>query len=219
MPRKEANPAIPAPRRRARPFVAVALGIGAVAGIAVLGTFAAALVGSRDRYRLPLAALDCAPPPWVDRETFLAEVRFLGDLPDTFNPNEPSEVGRLKAALAKHPWVDFVADDGYVTVANRYPLTVGFRRPALVVTTAGTPRERSVDAKGVLLPVHGPMTGVARLLGEVEAPTVPPGAVWDHPTVRRAVELAVRYGADTVERAAAGWRIARRNGPPLALER
>lgn len=217
MPRKDASPA-PVSRRRGRAILAFGIGISLIAGIAVLGTFAAATVGSRNRYRLPLTAIEFTPPAWVDRETFLTEVRYLGDLPDTFNPNTRAEVERLRAAFARHPWVEFVGDDGYATIAKTYPLTVGFRRPVLVVTTTAGP-PRTVDAQGVLLPIHEPIMSLTRLVGPIETPTIPPGSTWDHPTVRRAAELAERYDAESIERTAAGWRIVRRNGPALVLER
>jgi hypothetical protein len=210
---------MPGSRNRfARGAIAVGLGAALLAGIAVLGSFAAALLGPRDRYRIPLDAIDCPFPPWVDEKTFWAEVRYLGDLPDRFVSTDPQSVATVRGALAKHPWVDFVADDGYLTVGGRFPLTVRFRRPILAVTTAG-PVTRTVDVKGVLLPAHDADATVARLLGEFPPPAGPAGATWDHPTIRRAAELAERYDARTLERTDAGWRIVRRSGEPLLLDR
>lgn len=220
MARKDAKPATPVPRRKvARAVLAVALGLGLVAGIVALGFVAAVIVGMKDRYRIPLTAVECDPPDWVDRETFFAEVRYLGDLPETFNVHDAGAVGRVRAAIAKHPWVEFVAEDGYLTVGFRYPMTVGFRRPALAVTTSAPPRIRTVDAKGVLLPPHRPITNLARLVGEVEPPAGPAGSPWDNPTVTRAAELAGLYAAESIERTGTGWRIARRDGTPLVVDR
>ena len=206
--------------RFARVGIAVGLGAGLLAGVAILGTFAEGLIGPRDRYRLPLDAIDCQPPPWVDATTFWAEVRYLGDLPEQFVSNDANSVAGVRAAIAKHPWVDFVADDGYRTVDGRYPLTVGFRRPILAVTTAEAGRVRTVDARGILLPMHEVDASTARLLGEFPPPPpVAPGAPWNDPVIRRAAELADRYDARTIERTATGWRVVRRTGEPLLLDR
>lgn len=221
MPRKEAKPAPPAaPRRRfVRAVLAVGIGLGLVAGIVALGTVAAAIVGMKDRYRIPLTAVECSVPDWVDRDTFLSEVRYLGDLPETFNVNDPAAVGRVRAAIAKHPWVEYVAEDGYLTIEFRYPLTVGFRRPVLAVTTTAEPTLRTVDAKGILLPPHRPITNLAKLAGEFEPPTSAAGTPWNDATVRRAAELAARFEPVSVEKIAAGWRVVPRSGPPLVVER
>lgn len=221
MARKEAKPTTRIwPRRTlARAIAATALGLGLIGGIVLLGTVAAGFVGGRDRYRIPLADLEFAPPDWVDRETFLAEIRYLGDLPETFNVHDPVAVERVRTAIANHPWVDFVAGEGELTVSFRYNWTVGFRRPVLAVTTSPPPRLRTVDSKGVLLPPHQPITNLARLVGEVEPPSGPAGTSWNNPVVRRAAELAGQYESDSIERIGSGWRITRRNGPPLVVDR
>ncbi len=206
-------------RRLARAALAAGLGLALLAGVAWLGSIAAARIGPRDRYRLPLDAIDCEPPAWVDAGAFWAEVRYLGELPDRFTTTDSASVGRARAAIAKHPWVEFVADDGYLTVGGRYVLTVGFRRPRLAVTVAGVPGFRSVDEKGILLPVHGPMDGLATLAGERPPPNGAAGEPWNDPVVRRAAELAVQFDAASIERLGAGWRVVRRTGPPVTLER
>jgi hypothetical protein len=199
MARKEAKPPERSNRRTARVALAVGLGVAFLAAIAVLGSVAGARIGPRERYQRPIDAIDCQPPPWVDAATFWAEVRYLGDLPDRFTTTDPESVGRVRAAIAKHPWVEFVADDGYLTVGGRYPLTVGFRRPTLAVTVAGVSGFRSVDGKGILLPVHGPMETIARLIGERPPPRGIAGEPWGDPVVRRATELAVQFDAESIE--------------------
>lgn len=213
------RPERPRPRRLAPALLAAGLGAALLAGIAWLGTIAGGRIGPRDRYQLPLDAIDCQPPAWVDAGTFWTEVRYLGELPDRFTTTDPDSVGRVRAAIAKHPWVEFVADDGYLTVGGRYPLTVGFRRPVLAVTPSGGSGFRSVDGNGILLPVHEPIPSQTKLIGERPAPTAAAGTPWDDPIVRRAAELAVQFDAVSIERLAAGWRVVRRTGPPLMLDR
>jgi hypothetical protein len=219
MARREAKPPERTRRRYTRAAIAAVLGVAVLAGIAILGSLAGARIGPRDRYLLPIDAIDCQPPPWVDAATFWAEVRYLGDLPDRFTTTDAESVDRVRAAIAKHPWVEFVANDGYMTVAGRYVLTVGFRRPILAVAVAAPPGIRTVDGNGVLLPAHEPMNSLARLVGSCDPPAGPAGTTWNHPTVRRAAELAAQYDAESIERTASGWRVVRRNGPTLTLER
>ncbi len=214
MPRKaEPTNEKPSGSRWTTIFVTLVFGVGILASIIFLGRFAAKNIGNRDRYLLPISAIDCAIPEWVNQDEFWAEVRYLGNLAEEFQPIDDAEVNQVRDAISKHPWVEFVADDGYLTVAKRYNLTVGFRRPVLVIAS------RTVDRNGILLPRHKPMEFLTRLLGPFPEPVVEPGTVWDHPTIVRAAELATRYDAQSIERTDNSWRITLRNGTPIVLDR
>lgn len=218
------TPARPTPPARRRPLLRAAVAalgcVAAVGGVAWAGLAAVALIDHRDRFNLPLSAIDFDPPSGVDRTAFLAEVRYLGDLPDRFNTYDPAATGRVHAAFAKHPWVERVGG-GYTTVARRYVLTVVFRQPALKVTVLadGRPTTRAVDAAGVVLPAGAVADAIPELIGTVESPIPAAGAVWDDPTVLRAAALAARHDAATVAKAADGWRITDRGGRVLVVGR
>jgi hypothetical protein len=207
--------------RAARPVVAVVLTlavVGAVvAGLGWLGDAALRGVGSRDRYRVSFADIDCNPPPGIDRPTFLAEVRYVGTFPETFNPLDPADQQRLTAAFAAHPWVaavdEVAAEPGGVV---RVRLT--FRTAVLAVRIAGGP-VRLVDGHGVLLPVSAAPPGVAELANPVPAPTTAAGLVWADDTVARAVELVAVYHPRRLEKTPRGWRLTRADGKVLSVER
>jgi hypothetical protein len=217
MAEKAAKPA-PAGRRWRFPWkggVGVGCAVVAVLSVVLTGLMTAMMVRHKDRFNLPLTAIDYGPPPaWIDPAEFLTEVRYLGDLPEKFQSYDPAETDRVKAAFAKHPWVEAVSG-GYTTVALKYSLVVVFREPMLVVSTPAGPR--TVDAKGVLLPAGPMIAGVAELVGERAEPKAAAGQVWDDPTVKRAAELAKQFNAKAVEKTAAGWRVTERTGRALVV--
>jgi hypothetical protein len=198
----------------------LALGLVAavVAGITTVGGEAGRRVADRDRYAVRVADLACDAPPGTDRVTFLAEVRYLGELPETVQSVDPGLPGRLTAAFRRHPWV---ADVTGVTVGADGRVSVGlrFRVPVLAVAVRGEAEPRAVDRSGVLLP-PGAGAGLPVLAPPVPPPTRPAGEVWDDPTVKRAAELAELHRDQRltrVERTAKGWRLVRETGPALIV--
>lgn len=202
-----------------RAALAASIGLSIVVGIAVLGWQAAAMLGPNDRYSLQLEALEFACPAHVDRATFLAEVRYIGNLSDDFNPSKPESVLMLRRALEQHPWVEFVASEGVLTIDGRYRWTILFREPILLVECLDSTIPLTVDRMGRLLPVHRPNPQLSRLIGPVAAPNVASGAVWDNPKVVRAAELAALYQAQSIESTATGWRVTQHDGTRLIVER
>ncbi len=204
-------------RMAAAVAVTLAVVVGAVFALGQLGDEALLRVGARDRYRTPFAGVACDTPPGLDRPTFLAEVRYVGGLPETVNAVDPAERGRVAAAFAKHPWVEAVGGvtaepGGVVRVALR------FRSPVLAVTTAeGTPR--LLDHTGVLLPVGPTPPGVAELTGRVPAPRAAAGEVYDDADVRRALDLTTTYRPTRLEPVAGGWRLTLADGKQLVVAR
>ncbi|MFO0798954.1 MAG: hypothetical protein U0804_15915 [Gemmataceae bacterium] len=205
MPRRK--PPAP-PHRGWRTGIAVLITLAAAAAALValnlVGGDALRRIGGRDRYRVPFGDIACDSPPGLDRATFLAEVRYAGELPETISPLEATDRNRLATGFARHPWVESVEavtpEPGGVRVALR------FRRPVLAVTTAaGEPR--LLDANGVLLPVTPTPPGVPELLGRVAAPRISAGEVWGEPDVRRALDLRLTYGATRIERTPGGWKL------------
>lgn len=201
MPRKTKPKTPPAawrfPARAALAATACVLAVAAVVGV---GVSAAAAIEHRPRFTLPLTALDFDVPAWVDRDAFLAEVRYLGDLPDAFNGYDPAATDRIRTALAKHPAVER-ADGGYTTIGRRYVLTVVFREPVL---RAGP---RVADVRGVLLPEAYTVAGLPELVGDAT----------DEGVRKRAAELAVQFRPKLIEKVRAGWRITERTGRVLVV--
>jgi hypothetical protein len=218
MPRRATAQPTPFLARFTRKVIATVL-VGFVPLLAVvwLGFTAAALIRQSDRYTIPLSDIDYAPPAWVDRATFLAEVRYLGELPERFNVYDETAVNAIKAAFEKHPWVERVAK-GTFTLDRRYQLEVIFREPVLLARTTETPPTAwMVDAHGVVLPSIHIREGLTELVVPVPAPKSSAGKPWDDATVKRAANLATLYRAMRIEKTENGWRITERDGRVLVL--
>ena len=196
----------------------VALGIVAavVAGVALLGRRAGEQVAGRDRYAVKVSDIACDPPPGRDRVTFLAEVRYLANLPETVQAVDPKLKETLAAAFARHPWVVGVTG---VDVTPDATIRVGlrFRTPVLAVRVAGDPEPRLVDATGVLLPPGADPAGLPVLTPAVAPPKTPAGDVWADPTVTRAAELADLHKPVQVEKSSKGWRLTKPDGKVLVV--
>ncbi|HEX4610621.1 MAG TPA: hypothetical protein VH092_20695 [Urbifossiella sp.] len=209
----------PAARRPWRSVVVVAgtlVGVTAVVlALNQAGAEALRRVGGRDRYRTPFADISCDTPPGLDRPTFLAEVRYVGGLPDRVNALDPADRDRLTAGFVKHPWVEVV--DGVIAEPGSVVrVALRFRTPVLAATTtAGT--TRLLDARGVLLPVTPTPTGVAELVGAVPPPQVAAGEVWEEPTVVAALRLVGSYHPARLEKSADGWRLTAPDGKLYAV--
>ena len=218
MPRRKKPGPPPGRSWRAAFAVVITLAVAAAALVALntLGGDALRRIGGRDRYRVAFADIACDAPPGLDRLTFLAEVRYVGELRETVSPLDAADRDRLAAGFAKHPWVEAVEavtpEPGGVRVALR------FRSPVLAVTTAAN-EPRLLDRHGVLLPVTPTPVGVAELMGRVSAPRVSAGEVWAEPDVQRALDLRQTYGAAQLQRLSSGWRLTLPDGRVLVVGR
>src|SRR5437016_354393 len=96
----------PRPALGRRLLTAVLVATFLIVGLIALGHWTRADLDRRDYYAVPLAAIDCPTPPGRDRAAFLAEVQYLGGLPDQLHLLEPNLVARLTEAFAKHPAVE-----------------------------------------------------------------------------------------------------------------
>ena len=91
MRRAERPALVPARRGRqwVRTVVTVALVLGTVAailfGLRYLDEFMRQVIGPRTRYEYRFADIDCNLPPATDRTTFLAEVRYVANFPESFH--------------------------------------------------------------------------------------------------------------------------------------
>lgn len=205
--------------RRSRSVVAALLTLavagGVLAGLVRLGDEALQRIGLRSRYLAQFADVQCETPPGCDRPTFLAEVRYVGNFPETFNALDPGDRNRLTAAFAAHPWVESVLGVR-VEPGNVVRVALAFREPALAVTVEGG-RTRLVDRGGVLLPESPVPSEVATLATPVPAPRATAGQLWDQTTVGRAVELVKAYQPRRLERGPSGWRLTQPDGRVLVV--
>ena len=203
-------------RIAARIALALTLGVVLVVMIFLLGREAGWRVSSQDRYTVRFAEIRCDSPPGTDPRTFLTEVRYLANFPETIQSVDPALNAKLSAAFAQHPWVDSVAGvrvepNGMVHVDLR------FRSPVLRVTIVGENDTRAVDKNGVLLPTEVGNIELPVLLTPVLAPTVPAGSPWPDPVVKRAAELAESYHPQQIEKTDKGWRLTPKDGKPLLV--
>lgn len=194
----------------AKALLALALAFGVLVGIAWFGSKAGTEVAPQGRYTVAFADIETATPPGRDRPTFLSEVRYLGDLPETVQSVDPKLGENLKAAFRKHPWV---LEAGEVTVTKQGAICIElkFREPALAFRIAGEKEHRALDRTGVLLPKE---TATAKLpvFGNPVLPSnTPAGQSWPDPDVRRAVELVVLYPCERIERKPDGWHVTHAN--------
>jgi hypothetical protein len=85
-------------------------------------------IANLDRYTVPFANLDCPPPPNQSRAEFLAEVQYLGDLPDQLHLLDPDLPSRLQDAFARHPAVKKVLEVN-VLPTRQVQVRLTYRRP------------------------------------------------------------------------------------------
>jgi hypothetical protein len=218
MPRKPAKTPDPAGRMRSPRFIlAVLVTLVAVAGVlfglGYLGDAARDRLGPRDRYLVRFADVECDVPPGHGRESFLAEVRYVGNAPESFQLLDPDLGPELSTAFAAHPWVEGV-DGVDPQPPNRVRVRLRFRTAVLAVRLEGG-GVRLVDANAVLLPGPGEGQGLAELVTPVKEPPSPAGQVWVDDTVKRAVELVRVYQPRRLEKTPAGWRLTGADGKTL----
>jgi hypothetical protein len=209
------KPRRPKPARsRWKPALAILLTLAIVGGIALafdwIGGEALRRIGQRGRYRVAFADIHCDSPRGLDRETFLREVRYLSDFPESFHALDEGERSQLTAAFAKHPWVESVDAVG-LSPGNAVTVKLTYRVPALGVRVdRGT--VRLVDSRGILLPESDLPRGITELLNIIPSPKVNAGEVWPDETVQRSLGLMKSYPLARLERLDAGWRLTLRDG-------
>ena len=215
---------VPPPASTVRPLLRVGLRILPAVGLIVLALIAVVRLGDiagrqltgEDRYLVPFTAVECDAPPGIDRRTFLTEVRFLGQAPETISIVDPALPETLAALFAKHPWTQEV---GAVTVSPdgvvRVPLT--FRTAILAVGVIGESDARAVDRFGVLLPATAPTADLTKLLNPRPKPAVGPGQVWPDDQVKRAADLTQTYRPRTIEKVDKGWHLMQADGQALIV--
>ena len=194
-------------------LVAVA---GLVWGVSRLGDEARRGIGVRERYSVRFAEIECIPPSGFDRSTFLSEVRYISNFPESFQSLDPNIVPKLTSAFTAHPWVEEV-DNVVVEPNGAVRVKLKYRTAVLAVRTIdGT---RILDGGGVLLPLGTDPTGLPELITLVALPTTSAGHVWADVSVKRAVELVDTHHPKKLEKTATGWRLTMTDGKTLILER
>jgi hypothetical protein len=166
-------------------------GAALLAGLCLLGDRALHQLRRSGRYRVAFADIACTPPPGLARADFLAEVQYLGNLPDKLDPFDRDLPRRLNEAFAGHPWVAEVRRVE-LTPAKEIRVDLLYREPVLSVRLPGACR--AVDREGVLLPVVAAQAGLPRLTGPVGAPTGGPGHPWGDANVEAAARTVALLG-------------------------
>ena len=201
----------------AKSLLALGLAVGVLVGLAWLGGRAGTDVAPQSRYTVAFADIETSAPAGQDRQTFLTEVRFLNDLPETFQSVDPKLSERLKAAFEKHPWV-LAVDDVGVSKQGRVRIGLKFREPALAVQIGLRNSElRAIDRGGVLLPADAVTAKLPTLQNRLITTGTTAGQKWPDPDVLRAVELVILYPCEKIERVVEGWQITRFGGKMLRI--
>jgi hypothetical protein len=91
-------------------LVLLLLLVAAVIGAVILaGHWGLEQLRGRDRYYVPFADIECAPPAGMSRQDFLNEVRYESPaLPSRLHLLDPDLPRRLQEGFAKHRWVESV---------------------------------------------------------------------------------------------------------------
>jgi hypothetical protein len=185
-------------------------------GLSRLGDEARRNIGPRERYAVRFTDIRCDPPPNTTRDTFLTEVRYAANAPQTVQALDPDLRSQLTAAFSAHPWVASV--DEVAVAPDVVRVVLKYRVPVLALPGGGT--KRAVDAKGILLPASAPTDGLPELLG---APPLPvdtaAGKPWPDNNVVRAASVAVEYKPRTIERSDQGWVVVMPDGKKLVVGR
>jgi hypothetical protein len=71
-------------------------------------------VAGLERYTVAFADIDCPPPPNQSLPDFLAEVQYLGSLPDRLHILDENLPAQLADAFARHPEVEKVQSVTFV---------------------------------------------------------------------------------------------------------
>jgi hypothetical protein len=162
-------------------------GLVLLLGWVVLGRQAAIGLRDSDRYTAAFADIACSPPPPIPRDDFLGEVQYLSNLPDRLPLTDETLAARLAAAFALHPLVESVER---VEVLPR-PVRVSLNYRTAVLAVPGPDALRTVDGRGILLPLTTSSEGFPRLAGAAVAPPAgSPGKPWGDDRVTAAARVA-----------------------------
>ena len=186
------------------------IGLGLLTSLVWIGQRAGNAVADQSRYQIPISQLQCDPPPGVERAAFLAEVRSLGNLPETVSAVAAETPPLLATAFAKHPWVEVVTRV-HVTTDRAIHVELKFRTPVLSIKIAGETAMRMVDKTGTLLPLGPVPEHIAVLSGEMKSADA---------TVKRAAEIVDSLKVKKprmIEKTATGWRVTLETGQALLL--
>jgi hypothetical protein len=100
------------PQKSPKPLLRLLIALLGVATLllAVLwvGQWTRERIAGLDRYTVPFADIECAPPPNQSRADFLAEVQYRGGLPDKLHILDENLPAQLADAFARHPEVEKV---------------------------------------------------------------------------------------------------------------
>ena len=218
MRKRTPKPPVPTIRRRKLPrlmltiLFTIMIAGSLVYSLGWLGDLARQHLGPRDRYRVTFAHIDCGAPPGTNHATFLSEVRYASNFPETFQLLDPELSPKLSAAFASHPWVESI--DGIdVERPSRVRVRIRFRTPILAVNVQSG-GVRLVDANGILLPLCESPAGLAELVPSLPDPEIASGKVWPNAVVSRAVELVKIYQPKRLEKTT-GWKLTGTDGKVL----
>jgi len=98
-----------------------------IGGILAVGQYLRDDLRQSERYQVSIGEIDCDPPPGQNREEFLAEVHYYGQMPERFSALEPGISDKLSAAFARHPRVKHV-DKVTVSSPNHIRVELTFQK-------------------------------------------------------------------------------------------
>ncbi len=175
-------------RRRFAHVVAGLIGGGLLLlGMAGVGKLTKDEMRERERHSLPFSAIECTPPPGLERTDFLDQVQYLSDRPDRISLLDEHLAADLADAFAQHPWVEKV-ERVEVTRPGQVKVRLVYRTPVLAVPLGE--EVRAVDGSGIVLPPGAPTQDLPVFRGKAAKPIGPSGSVWGDPTIELAARLA-----------------------------
>jgi hypothetical protein len=190
-------------------FCSLLIMAGLILLLVQLGQWTRERVSSLDRYTVGFANLECPPPPTGDRNQFLSEVQYLGNLPDQLHLLDTDLVERLTDAFACHPWVESV-EEVRIVPPKQVEIRLVYRTPALKVIVVAGPKQTNragsasaqsgqetpapgstfeVDGAGILLRGLVPSENLPHF-ETIHPPTGPAGTAWGDMAVEAAARTA-----------------------------
>jgi hypothetical protein len=139
------------------------------------------------RHPVRIAAIDCNPPPGLDRSEFLRETQYEAELPDQLDRFDPELMPRLQAAFLRHAWVEAVER---IEIRGEGSVHVQLRHRTPVLTIRLGKRARAIDGHGVLLPRAADLSGLPLYRGTVERAPGPTGTPFDDSSLLAAAKTA-----------------------------
>src|SRR5262245_44318758 len=92
----------------AQAVVSALVGSLLLAGLLYLGRQAGERLHDARQYTASFTAIECEPQGPLPRADFLAEVQYLGGVPDQLDLLDPELTSRLARVFTNHPWVEEV---------------------------------------------------------------------------------------------------------------